>query len=68
MLLTKKFDQLLCIDKMSNAPSTQDVCLICASFIHASVVCPHVDKSNCAIEQVNTTQEFPPHNNPYSNT
>ena len=53
---------------MSNAPSTQDVCLICASFIHASVVCPHVDKSNCAIEQVNTTQEFPPHNNPYSNT
>jgi len=66
--LVKKFDQLLCMNKVSNAPSMQNVCLICASPIHASAKCPCIGKSDCMTEQVNAAQEFPPSNNPYSNT
>jgi len=51
--LTKKFNQLLCINKVSNVPSMQDVCLTCASPMHTSVDCPCMDKSDYLIEQVN---------------
>jgi len=37
--LSKKFDQFLCMNKVSNAPSTQDVSSICASHMHALTVC-----------------------------
>ena len=32
--LAKKFDQLLYMNKVSNAPSMRDVCSICASLMH----------------------------------
>ena len=48
--LTKKFDQLLCMNKVSNAPFIQDVCLICASLMHASIDCPCACKSNYVTE------------------
>ena len=35
--LTKKFDQLLCMHEVSNAPSMQDMCLIYASPMHAYI-------------------------------
>ena len=66
--LTKKFDQLLCMNKVSNTPSMQDLCFICASPMHASIDCPCVGKSDCVIEQVNVAQGFPPSNNSYLNT
>ena len=54
--LTKKFDQLLCMNKVSSAPSMQDVYSICASLMHASVDCPCIAKSDCVTEQVNVAQ------------
>ena len=66
--LAKKFDQLLCMNKVSNTPSMQDVYSICASPMHASVDCPCISKSDCVPEQVNAAQGFPHSNNPYSNT
>ena len=66
--LIKKFSQLLCMNKVSEDPSTQDVCSICASLMHASVDCPCVSKSHYVTEQVNATQGFPPSNYPYSST
>ena len=66
--LAKKFDQLLCMNKVSNAPFMQDVCSICASPMHASVDCPCIGKSDCMTEQMNAAQGFLPSNNPYSNT
>ena len=66
--LAKKFYQLLCMNKVSNAPNIQDVRSICASPMHAFLDCPYIGKSNCVTEQVNAAQEFPPANNPYSNT
>jgi len=66
--LAKKFDQLLCMNKMSNALSMQNVCSICVSPIHSSIDCPYIAKSDCVSEQVNVVQGFPPSNNPYSNT
>jgi len=56
------------MNKVSNAPSMQDVCSICASPMHTSVDCPCVVKSDCATEQVNVVQGFPPSNSSYSNT
>jgi len=44
--LIKKFDQLLCMNKVSNAPSMQDACSICISPMHASVDCPCMGKSD----------------------
>ena len=66
--LVKKLDQLLYMNKVSNAPNMQDVCSICASPMHASVDCPCISKSDCVTEKVNAAQRFPPSNNPYSNT
>jgi len=66
--LAKKFDQLLCISKVSNAPSMQAVCSICTSPIHASAECSCIGKSDCMTEQVNAAQGFPSFHNPYSNT
>jgi len=54
------------MNKVSNAPSIQDACSICAS--HASVDSPYAGKSDCVTEQVNTAQAFPSSNNPYFNT
>jgi len=48
--LVKKFDQLLCMNKVSNAPSMKDVHSICASPMHASVDCPCISKSDCVPE------------------
>ena len=53
--LARKFDQLLCMNKVSNAPSIQDVCLIYASPVHASVDCPCIVNSDFVTEQVNAT-------------
>ena len=66
--LAKKFDQLLCMNKVSNAPNMQDVCSICASPMHASAECPCIGKSDCMTEQVNAAQGFPSSSNPYSNS
>ena len=44
--LIKKFDQLLCMNKVSNAPSMQDACSICISPMHACVDCPCMGKSD----------------------
>ena len=54
--LVKKFDQFLCMNKVSNAPSMHDVRSLCASPIHASVDCPCIGQSNRMIEQVNAIQ------------
>ena len=48
--LTKKFDQLLCMNKVSTTSSVQDVCFICGSPMHASVDCPCVGKPECVTE------------------
>jgi len=66
--LAKKFDQLLCMNKVYNTPSEQDVCSICTSPMHASVDCPCVCKFDCVTEQVNAAQGFPLSNISYSNT
>jgi len=66
--LAKKFDQLLCMNKVSNASSIQGVCSICASPMHASVDCLCISKSDCVPEQVNAAQGFRPSNNSCSNT
>ena len=66
--LAKKFDQLLCMNKVSNASSMQDVCSICASPMHASAEYPCIGKSDCMTEQVNAIQGFSSSNNSYSNT
>ena len=66
--LTKRFDKLLCMNKVSNAPSMQAVCSICTSPMHASINCPCVGKSDCVTEQVNVAHGFPQSNNSYSNT
>jgi len=65
--LSKKFDQFLCMNKMTNCSSMQDVCSICASPMHASFECPSIGPSDVVPEQVNAAQEFPQTNNPYSN-
>jgi len=41
------------VNKVSNAPSMQDVCSICASPMRASVDYPCISKSDCVPEQVN---------------
>jgi len=56
--LTKEFDQLLCMNKVSNAFSMQDVCLICASPLHTSIDCPCIGKSDFVIEQVHAAKDF----------
>jgi len=66
--LVKKFDQLLCMNKVSNAPSMQGLCPICASFMHAYVDYPCIGKSDYATEQVNAAQGIPSSNRPYYNT
>ena len=66
--LAKKFDQLLCMNKASNAPSMQDMYSIFASLMHASIDCPCIGKSNYMTELVIAIQGFSPSNNPYSNT
>jgi len=66
--LSKKFDRLLCMNKMFDASSVQDMCSIYASPMHAFVECLCVGKSDCITEQVNAAQEFPLTSNPYSNT
>jgi len=38
--LAKKFDELLCMNKVSNVPSMQDVCSVCASPMYAFAECP----------------------------
>ena len=48
--LTKKFDQLLFMNKVCNAPSMQDVFSICASPMHAFVDCPCAGKSDYVTE------------------
>ena len=48
--LTKKFDQLLCMNKVSTTSSVQDVCSICASPMHTSIDCSCLGKSDCVIE------------------
>jgi len=53
--LSKKFDQLLCMNKVSNGPSMEDVFSICASPMHAFVNYPCIGKFDWAIEQVNVT-------------
>ena len=60
-----KFDQLLCMNKVSNSPSMQDVYSLCASPMHASVDCPCIGKFDCVTEQVDVVQGFPLSNNPY---
>jgi len=66
--LTKKFGQLLCMNKVSNTPSMQDACSICASPMDASVDCFCLGKSDCVTEELNTAKGFPSSNNSYSNT
>ena len=66
--LVKKFDQLLCMNKVPNVSSMQDMCSICASPMHAFVDCPCIRKPDYVTKQVNAVQRFPPSNNPYSNT
>jgi len=66
--LCKKFDRLLCMNKMNNSSHLQDVRSICASLMHASFECPSVGPSDAANEQVSATQGFSPTNNRYSNT
>ena len=62
--LSKKFYQLLCMNKMANSSSTQDVCSICANPMHASFKCPSIGPFDFVNEQVNAIQGFPPTNNP----
>ena len=62
--LSKKFDQLLCMNKMANSSSMQYVCSICATPMYASFECPSVGPSDVVSEQVNVVQGFPPTNNP----
>jgi len=45
--LTQKFDQLLCTNEVSNAPSMQDVCLIYASLMQAFIDHRCVSKFDC---------------------
>jgi len=52
--LTKKFDQLLCMNKVLNAPSMQDVYSICADPMHAYVDYLCIRKSDYVIEQETT--------------
>ena len=66
--LSKKFDQLLCINKMINSSSMQDACSISASHMHASFECPSIGSFDIVTKQVNVVQGFPPNNYPYSNT
>ena len=47
--ISKKFDQLLCMNKVSSAQSMQDVRSIYASPMHAFVKYPYVSKSNYVI-------------------
>jgi len=56
------------MNKVSNAPSMQDVCSICPSPMHASIDCPCVVKFDRVTEQVNAAQGFPQSNNSYANT
>ena len=56
------------MNKVSSVPNMQDVYLIYASPMHASVERLCIDKSGCMTEQVNVAQGFPPSNNPNSNT
>ena len=51
--LSNKFDQLLCMNKMANSSSMQDVCSICASPMHASFEHPSIGQSDVVTEQVN---------------
>ena len=53
--ISKKFDQLLCMNKVSNVSSMEDVCSICISSMYAFVNHSCVDKSDCVIEQANAT-------------
>ena len=53
--LAKKFNQLLCMNEVSNAPNMQDVWSICTSSMHASFECPSVGPSDVMTEQVNAT-------------
>jgi len=46
------------MNKVSNAFSIQDVCLICASPLHASIDCPCIGKSDYVIEQVHAVKDF----------
>jgi len=55
------------MNKVSNAPSMQDVCSICASPMRASIDYSRVCKFDCATEQVNATLGFSLSNNSYSN-
>jgi len=48
--LTKKFNQLLCMNKVSNAPFVQDMCSICPSPTHTSIDCPCFGKFDCVTE------------------
>jgi len=54
-VLTKKFDQLLCMREVSNAPSMQDMCLIYASPMHAYIDYLCIGKYECVAEQLNVT-------------
>jgi len=67
-VLAKKYDQLLCMNKISNVSSMQAVCSICANFMHASVDYPCSSKFDCVTEQVNAAQGFLVFNNPHANT
>lgn len=64
----KKIDQLLCLNKVTNAPSMQHVHSICTSLMHAFVDYHCVRKFDYATEQVTSIQVFPLTNDPYSNT
>ena len=66
--LSKKFNQLLCMNKVANSVSMRDVCSIYASPMHASFEWPLVGLSNEVAGQLNVAQGFSPTNNPYSNT
>ena len=48
--LSKKFDQLLYMNKVSNILSMQNVCSICTSPLHTSIDCSCVGKSDYVTE------------------
>ena len=56
--LAKKFDQFLCVNEVSNAPSMQEVRSIYASPMHGSIDCPCIGKSDYVIEQVHAVKDF----------
>ena len=66
--LAKKFDQLVCMNKVFNAPSMQDVSSICGCPMHTFVDYPCVVKSDYVTKEVNANQVFPLPNSPCFDT